>query len=165
MRAHTANDVPETGSDPGGLVVVHPGAEDLPEVLVAALVDQVQVDLAERRQEPVGVVLLHGRAVPRHQQAVVGHVGGRQDAGEDTLVLVLERGLGPVTARGVAPADDDRGGERTQGPHGDGPGVRVGTQDVVRVAVLAGDELVDLQRGTGPGRVGRGLAGRRERES
>ncbi len=37
-------------------VVVHVRAEHVPQLLVPALVDQVQVDLAERRQEAVGVV-------------------------------------------------------------------------------------------------------------
>ncbi len=38
----------------------HPCAEHSPELLVPALPDQVQVDLAERGQVPVGVILQGG---------------------------------------------------------------------------------------------------------
>ena len=54
--AHTANDVPDTVSPSGVVVVVDVRAEHLPQLLVPTLVDQVQVDLAERGQEAVGVV-------------------------------------------------------------------------------------------------------------
>ena len=53
--AHTAKDVPVTGPS-GGVVRADVRAEHLPELLVPALADQVQVDLAERRQEAVRVV-------------------------------------------------------------------------------------------------------------
>ncbi len=49
--AQTANEVPVTSP-----VGVHVRAEHVPELLVAALVDQVQVDLPDRGQEAVGVV-------------------------------------------------------------------------------------------------------------
>ena len=44
-------------------------AEDRPQLLVAALADQVQVDLAERRQEAVRVVGRRARAVVRRPRA------------------------------------------------------------------------------------------------
>ena len=50
--AQTANAVPY--GSPSTLADV--GAEPLVELLVAALADQVQVELAERRQERVGVL-------------------------------------------------------------------------------------------------------------
>ena len=53
--AHTANEVP--GDRPGRRVVgAHVRAEHLPQPLVPALADQVQVDLAERRQPPVRII-------------------------------------------------------------------------------------------------------------
>ena len=52
--AHTANDTPAT--TPSAVVKrARMRAEDLPEPFVAALGEQVQVDLAQRGQEPVGV--------------------------------------------------------------------------------------------------------------
>ncbi len=61
--AHTANEVPVTASSERPLVAVDPRPEDLPEVLVAALVDEVEVDLAQGRQEPVGIVDRERRVV------------------------------------------------------------------------------------------------------
>ena len=127
--------------------MVHPGAEHLPEVLVAPLVDQVQVDLAQGGQEPVGVVDddLPLAVVDRHP--VAGHVPVRRHhAGPDAAVLVLE----PVVD--VADAHRDRGGQRLQHPHRDHPVVLVGAEDGVRVAVLAAHELVELAAVDGVGR-------------
>ena len=39
------------------VILAHVRAQDVPELLVAALSDEVQIDLAQRRQETVGVVL------------------------------------------------------------------------------------------------------------
>ena len=64
--AHTANDVPHDVPERTG-VLPHVGAEDGPELLVAALADEVQVDRAERRGEPVGVV--HARARRRRRSS------------------------------------------------------------------------------------------------
>ena len=49
-------------------------AEHVPELLVATFADQVQVDLAQRRQEPVRVVDQPGRPVVGDLQAVVRHL-------------------------------------------------------------------------------------------
>ena len=48
--AHTANEVPATPSMLGRM-----GAEPLVELLVATLADEVQIELAERRQERVRI--------------------------------------------------------------------------------------------------------------
>jgi hypothetical protein len=73
-------------------------SEHGPEQLVAALVDQVQVDLPERRGEAVGVVLQVLDTVgPGDDQAVVHrarHVGAH--GGPHTLGLVRELELGVV---------------------------------------------------------------------
>ena len=60
----------------GGPVVVDPCTEHGPQQLVATLVDQVQVHLAERRQEPVGVVDGDRALAVVDLDAVVGHVAG-----------------------------------------------------------------------------------------
>ena len=52
--AHTANETPST-TPSAVLKRARMGTEDLPEPLVAALGEQVQVQLAEGGQEPVGV--------------------------------------------------------------------------------------------------------------
>ena len=65
------------------------GAEDRPELLVATLVDQVLVHLAEGGQVAVGVVVgLRGAAVVLDLEPVVGDVLLRQHADPDALVLV-----------------------------------------------------------------------------
>ena len=81
VGAHTAKLVPVTG--PGGRVVAaHVRAEHVPQPLVAALADQVQVDLAERGQPAVRVVddvdalaVAHGEPVVRGRP---GHDPGEQ---------------------------------------------------------------------------------------
>jgi hypothetical protein len=136
---------------------VDAGTEHLPQVLVTTLVDQVEVDLAEGRQEAVGVVQGGGRAVVGHLQPVAGHVGDRQHPDPDSLVLVAE--LDPFRAVG----DDHRRRERLERPHRDPSAVRVRTQHRVRVAVLTGHQQVQLLAGNGQRRSHEGLT--RERAS
>ena len=118
--------------------MVHVGAEDVPELLVAALVDQVQVDLAQRGQEPVGVVEDGRLAAVGDRDPVVGDLRDGQHADPDPLVLVAEVGLGRVVQ------DDHPGRERLQDPHRDPALVGVCPQHGVRVSVLATDDLVEL---------------------
>ena len=71
------------------------GTEDLPESFVAALGEQVQVDFAERGQEPVGVGhRVHIRRIARagiaDLQPVVDQVGERHRHGEQARLDVLE---------------------------------------------------------------------------
>ncbi len=66
--AHTANDTPSTDAVGGG-EAAGMGAEDVPQPFVATLGEQVQVDLAERRQEAIGV----GDGVRRFAVASVAH--------------------------------------------------------------------------------------------
>ena len=54
LGAHTANDTPSTTPSARG-EGARMCAKDFPEPFVAALAEQVQVDLAQRRQEAVGV--------------------------------------------------------------------------------------------------------------
>ena len=135
----------------GGVVVVHPRPEHGPQQLVPALVDQVQVHLAERRQEPVRVVDRVGMAVVvGHLEAVVGHVRARQHADPDALVLV-----GQLVRRPVAVPDGDPLGQRLEGADGHAAVVRVRAEDRVRAAVLAPHEQLELVDGDGlDGRLG-----------
>ncbi len=65
------------------LVPVHPGAEHLPELLVPALVDEVQVDLTERWQVAEGVIKDQRVGVVGDLEAVVGdlRLAGRRRPG------------------------------------------------------------------------------------
>ena len=132
------------------------GAEHLPQLLVATLVDQVQVDLAERGEVAVRVVGGVRRvAGVGHLQAVVGHVGHVEDADPDAAVLVLERDGGAAVDHG------DGLGERAQRADRHRAVVDVRTEDGVRVAVASLDDEVEgrgVDGQPGAGRLG-GLAG------
>ncbi len=138
--AHTANAVPLDRSG-GSVVDVHVGAEHPPQLLVAALVDQVQVDLAERRQVAVGVVDgVRRRAGVGDLEPVVGHLGHVEDAHPDAFVLVRERG-----AVGAVHHDDGLG-QRPERAHGHRAVVDVRSQHAVRVAVAPLHDLVENGR-------------------
>ena len=126
----------------GGGETARMGAEDLPETFVAALGEQVQVHLAQSRQEPVAVgdgVRLIAAGIA-DLESVVHEVDERQ----------LDRVHPGVNVghRVARPADHDahRGRMRTQCPD-DGPGaVLVGTQDGVRVVVDPGEQSRQIRR-------------------
>lgn len=120
-------------------------AEDLPQPLVAALGEQVQVELAQRRQEPVGV----GRGVCDDGvadagvvdlQAVVDEVGERHRDREQPGFQMLHH---------VALTADDRGDldrVRTEGTDHGVAGVLVRTEHGMRVVVLTGQQAMDVGR-------------------
>ena len=73
-------------------------AQNVPELFVAALADQVQVDLAQRRQEPVWVVLnVLDPVVVGDSDPVVGDRRGRQDTDPDALELMAELDAGAIS--------------------------------------------------------------------
>ncbi len=113
-------------------------AEHPPQLLVTALVDQVDVDLAERREVAVGVVdQVRLAARIDHLEPVVGDVGDVEDTAPDPAVLVLE-------ARPPAVVDGgDRVRERPQHPQRHGAVVHVRAEDRVRVPVLTAHELLE----------------------
>jgi hypothetical protein len=111
--------------------------EHLPEVLVSALADQVQVDVPQRRQPTVGIVDLVDRArAIVHPHPVVGHraVDHRR---KHTAVGVFERCLLAVLQQGdvlrVVPQRADHGAAVTQG---------MSPEDAVRVVRVAADQLL-----------------------
>ena len=129
--------------------MVHPGAEHGPEQLVATLVDQVQVHLAEGRQEPVGVVdgdralaVVDLDPVVRHITRLgPGPVGRacRDLTDPHALELVLQRHPRPVRQYG---GDGLR--QRLERADRHAPAVRVRTEDRVRLTVLTSGQLLDL---------------------
>ena len=143
--AQTANAVPAAFALHG------PRAERVPQLLVPSLADQVQVELAERRQVPVRVVLQlrvavdigdlkpiirNGPGFPWH-----GHLEHAQVAVRHRVPAAIgqHRGHG--------------GGERAQCPDhcafhlGAVAGHGVGAEHRVRVVVLTSDKSLDLAKG------------------
>jgi hypothetical protein len=121
-------------------------AEHRPQLLVPALTDQVEVHLAERRQEAVRIVGRDHDAVGvRDLQLVVGHLRAVQHADPDAAVLVRQ-----IRAFGARPGSDEYGdplGHRPQHPHGHAVRAGVRAEHVVRVVVLAVDDSLQLFRG------------------
>ncbi len=124
------------------------GAEHLPQLLVAALGPQVEVDLADARNEAVGVV---GQPVG---PAVVGGAHGvglalvepaRQEAVPESVGVMGERVLGAVGAH-----DRDARGERAHDAHEPAALDVPLPERLVRLRVAALDEraaVVGVQRG------------------
>ena len=118
------------------------GPEHAPELFVAALRDQVQVELADGGQEAVrvvGQVLVRAARGIRGGDPVLRHLLVADGDGEDALVQVRH---GEPAA--VVEHERHRRGERAQGPDDDAIRDGVGPQDRVRVVVLPGGDLVDL---------------------
>lgn len=119
------------------------GAERAPQLLVPALADEMQVEIAERGQEAVRVPRLDlvgvrpVRAVP-HEQRVRRHLAPRQQSGEETVAVVVQRDA-QVGA-------DDRHGRRVRAQRADdhaAPG-GVGAEDTVRVVVRPAEQPVPV---------------------
>ncbi|MEJ7707411.1 MAG: hypothetical protein WKF82_09155 [Nocardioidaceae bacterium] len=68
-------------------------AENRPEFLVAALVEQVLIERPDRRQEAIGVIDDDGaaRTFVLDLEAIVAHLRLRQHGDPDALVLMLHR--------------------------------------------------------------------------
>ncbi len=120
-------------------------AEHPPQLLVPALADQVQVQLAERGQEAVGVLGLVDGAVVGHEQPVGGDLGEREEPGEEAVPVVVQ--LGPQ----ICADHGDRLRVRAEGPEGDAAGDRVAAEDGVRIVVGAVAQTLTVR-----GRHGRG---------
>ena len=123
------------------------GAERRPQLLVPALAEQVQVEVAQRGQETVRVLDVLDRPVVRHEQPVRRDLRQRQQAGEEPVPVVVQ--FGPQVPGG----DRDGPCVRPEGTEGDPAGHRVGAEHAVRVVVGAGEQAsaVDGVHGGGDG--------------
>ena len=131
------------------------GAEHLPQPLVAALADEVDVEVADRGPEPVRVVHGERQLAVRDLEAVLGHLGARHLDLEDPC-RVDERHR---HRRAVGQHDAGPGGVGAEGPDHDRAGtVGVGAEHGVGIRVLPGDQPLDrllrlrLARGRSSGR-------------
>ena len=124
------------------------GAQHVPQPFVAAFVEQMQVDFAQRRQESVGVGDRVRFAVfVAHFEAVVDQVDERQRHGEQAGVDVLQQKTVVTDQR------DHLGGVRAEGPDDGVVAVFVRAQRAVRIVMFAGyqqGQVIGLGRQTGP---------------
>ncbi len=123
----------------GGVIGADVRTEHIPQVLVPALADQIQVHLAERRQPPVRVVdLVHGARAVVDAHPVVTH-RPVDHSGEDAAVGALERDLLALLQQG------DVLRVMAQGPHDGGAvALRVCAENAVRVVRVAADQLLEV---------------------
>jgi hypothetical protein len=105
------------------------GSQDLPQLLVAALGDEVGVHLTQGRHVAVGVVDGGGLVAVGDLDAVVGDLLARQDRHPHAVLLMSGR-VGAVLGD-----DDDVVGQVADGADGDAVLAHVGPQDLVRVVV------------------------------
>ena len=104
---------------------------------MTSFAEQVQVHLAEGRQESVRVVLAHGPEPVVHLEPVVRDPVEGEHGGEDALVHVAQR------VAVVGGDDGDRLGERPERPDRDPTGYRVGSEQAVRVVVVPAQDRLD----------------------
>ena len=146
-RPHRERDPAHRAHRP--VVLAQPGAEDGPQLLVAALADEVQVDLAEGGGEPVGVVLEVLDAVgPGHEQPVV-HRAGRVGAHRRPDALGL---VGQLELLAVLEAHAHRLRQRLEHPQPQAAGLEVLPEEVVGLLVASLDEGGDRAADLGAGR-------------
>ena len=131
----------------GAFVLDDVGAEALVELLVAALAHQVQVQLADRRQEGVrvGDGELPGRAVVDLELVLQRQLSVRDLGLEDAAGVDLGHGHA-LAAVGL---DRDRLRRRAQRPDDDAALGRMGAQDGVGLRMLAADEGLEVVLGDG----------------
>lgn len=156
----------------GHALVLHRlGPERLPELLVPALADQVEVQFTDGRQEAVRVVHLDRVVLVGDPQTVaLGHRRQGQHPGEEAVAVALQFGPGPL----ALDQHGHRAREGAQHPEEHAGRDRVRAEDAVRVVVLTGEQPAPVrvvQGGRGqdvlaaspaPG-AGRSAGGRRGR--
>ncbi|CAB4755457.1 unannotated protein [freshwater metagenome] len=107
---------------------------------MAALADEMKIDLAERGEESVGVVGGDGAAGVLDLDRVVRNLGRLDDAAPDAAVFVSQGNAC------VGSHDGDAVGEGTKHADGDGAPVGVGAEDPVRVVMGAVDDATEFER-------------------
>ena len=111
-----------------------------PQLLMAALAEQVLVEVRQRRREAVGILRRPRAAVRIVDLELVGH--GQRSARQRSLEQPARMHPLELDARRL---HDDRLRRRVQRPHDDTAlGGSVRAQHGVRVVVIAGDEPVEL---------------------
>ena len=121
-------------------VGVHVCAHDAPQLLVAPLGDEVHVQLAEGREESIGVVCRDDAPAVGHVEPVVRHLLDGEEPGPDASVFVAQRHAGAVIEH-----DDHRLGHRAQDADRDTVLADMGSEDGVRIAVAAINNGVQLR--------------------
>ncbi len=107
---------------------------------MAALADEVQVDLAQRWQEAVGIVdNVLDPVVVGDPDPVVGDRADRQDPGPDPIDLVGELDQGAISH-----LDNHLFGQWFERAHGHRCIVGMRSQDGVGVVMPSGDQVLDI---------------------
>ena len=107
---------------------------------MTTLADEVQVDLAQGRQEAVGVVVnVNDPIAVRHLDPIVGDVCGRQDADPDSLELMVELGT-----RAIGALDNNVVRQRFEDTHRHTALEGVWPQDGVWVVVCSDDHPFEV---------------------
>lgn len=107
-------------------------AERTPQLLVAALAEQMQIELAQRGQETVRVLGLLLRVLVRHDQPVrLRHRAQRQQPREETVPVVVQLGAQVVRH------DSHPERVRAEGTEGHTARHRMGSQHPVRIVMRA----------------------------
>ena len=120
------------------------GAEHLPQLLVPTLADQVQVDVAERRQEAVRLVDdVPNPVVVDDLDAVIGNGRALPRAAPHAAALVHQR-----NARG-ADEHGDLARVWPEAAEGDDAVAQVRAENLVRIVMRAGDQPIDIRRRCG----------------
>ncbi|CAB4930120.1 unannotated protein [freshwater metagenome] len=128
-----------------GRVLAHVRAEHLPELLVAALADEMEIDLAEGGEESVGVVGGDDAAGISDIDRVVRNLGGLDDPAPNAAVFVAQRDPR------IGSHDGDAVGKGTQDADGDGAAAGVRTEDLVRLVMGAVDDATEIEHRYGEG--------------
>ena len=122
------------------VVLAHMGAQNVPELFVAAFAEEVQIDLAQGRQEPVGVVdNVLDPVVVGDSDPVVRDRGGGQDPDPDAFELMGELDHGAVSHLGNHSVR-----QRFERAHSHGAIVWVRAQQRMWVVILSGDQILEI---------------------
>jgi hypothetical protein len=125
------------------------GAQTLPQPLVPALADQVLVQLADRRQEAVGVLDLHDALAVRDLEPVGGQPLGTRPRRRPARPGqgALEQARRVDTLQDLAPAvghDAHLAGVGAPGPDAHLAGLRMGAEQAVGLVMLPTHQALDL---------------------